>query len=225
MSDALERKKSPRKNKNVRIASILKAARETFEQQGYEQAKISEIAEKVDIVEGTIFHYFGSKRKLVLKVMEDFYNGITESLYEEITGIQGTRNRLHFVIWHHLKVISDNAPLCAVILRESRGLDKAFSKDIYQLNRNYTAPLRQVIQEGVANGEINPEISISMVSNTVYGSIEHALWNLLSDGETLDVAKTAKDFTDMVFNGIRVHTTEVESSEAARLIKKLNKLL
>lgn len=225
MAQSTQRKKSPRQSKEVRVSAILKAARTVFEEQGYEKAKMAEIAEMVDVVEGTVFHYFGSKRVLVLKVMEHFYQEITEDLREAIKGIQGTRNRLHYVIWHHLNVLNNNAALCGVILRESRGLDKEFIQDIHALNRNYTDSLIQVIKEGIAAGEINKDVSFSLVRNTVYGGAEHFLWDLLADGKAIRVETAAEQLTDLVFHGISTKAADLDKSEVVSLVGKLNKLL
>ena len=225
MSQAIPRKKSTRQSKEAREESILKAARQVFEEHGYENAKVTEIAEMVGVVEGTVFHYFGSKRVLVLKVMEHFYQEITKDLHESTKGIQGTRNRLRYIIWHHLNVINNNARLCGVILRESRGLNKTFSKEVQRLNRDYTHSLNQVIEEGIAAGEICPKTSSSLMRNTIYGSIEHTLWNLLSDGKKINVGKSADQLTDLALNGISASTSALNKSEVRQLVQKLNLLL
>lgn len=42
-------------------AEILKAAREVFKQNGYEKARVSEIAERAGVAKGTVYLYFHSK--------------------------------------------------------------------------------------------------------------------------------------------------------------------
>jgi TetR/AcrR family transcriptional regulator, fatty acid metabolism regulator protein len=114
---ATEKKKATRQPPKVRMNAILVAAREVFERQGYEKATVAEI---VGVVEGTVFSYFSSKRILVLNVMEQFYEEVTALLSDGIKGVEGTRNQLHSIIWNHLNVVTKNASLCRVILRESR---------------------------------------------------------------------------------------------------------
>ena len=94
-------------NREIRTAAILDAARAEFVREGYEAAKISDIAKAVGVVEGTVFHYYPSKRHLVLALIEDFYREISHHLNEDIHGIEGTRNQLYIIIHHHLKVVKE----------------------------------------------------------------------------------------------------------------------
>lgn len=225
MNKAPARKRSSRQPKEARIEAILQAARAVFEQVGYERAKIAEIAQAVGVVEGTVFHYFGSKRVLALKLMERFYSQITDELGKGIAGIRGTRNRLRYVIGFHLRVIDDNAALCAMILNESRAMDHEFTKDIQRFNREYTHTLGVVIQEGIASGELRDTTSVALVRNTVYGSIEHALWSHLADGQRIDVERTAEQLVELVFSGIRPADDGLGRDEVATLVKRLNRMM
>lgn len=228
MSTAIEnnQKKAPRPSKEVRIANILKSAREVFEQQGYEKAKVSDIAARIGIVEGTVFHHFGSKQDLVNKVIEGFYDEISVKLQKGLQGIQGTRNQFYFIIWFHYKLLIENAALCSVILSESRkGVQSELKDDIRQFYRKYISFINQVYKDGVANGDIRDGVSISLIRNTIYGSIENAMWFFISDGHPINIEQASEDLTNLVFRGISTQTEELKNSEVVALIKKLNKLM
>ncbi|MAZ90008.1 MAG: TetR family transcriptional regulator [Cellvibrionaceae bacterium] len=222
---AATRKKSTRQSREVRTQAILEAARNVFEEQGYENAKVSDIAESVGVVEGTVFSYFSSKRMLVLKVMEQFYDEITEVIEGGIKAVEGTRNRLHYVIWNHLTIVSRNRALCGVILRESRGLDKALSKEVHNLNRRYTNIVSDVLNEGIALGDVREDTSPTLVRNALFGTIEHYLWDLISGVPEFDIDVVAQQLTDLVFTGIAVGHGNSSEREVVQLIKKLNKML
>lgn len=222
---AAVRKKSTRQSREVRTQAILEAARHVFEEQGYEKAKVSEIAEMIGVVEGTVFSYFSSKRILVLKVMEQFYDEITDVIEGGISAVEGTRNRLHYVIWNHLTIVSKNRALCGVILRESRGLDKALSSEVHALNRRYTNIVGDILNQGIALGDIREDTSATLVRNTLFGTIEHYLWDLISGVPAFDIDQVAKQLTDLVFTGIAATDTAPSSRDVSQLIKKLNTLL
>ncbi len=220
-----KRKRSVRLSKAARQAEILAKSREVFERRGYESTTVADIAAELGLVEGTIFHYFPSKRALMLKVIESFYEEITAELEAGIAAVRGVRNRLYFIIHFHLKTVTGSAGLCAVILRESRGLEPGIAGEIHRLNRRYTGQLIQVVKEGVELGEIKPGVSPALVRNTVYGNIEHVLWDVMTERKPVDVEAVSEELTELVFRGISADGARLEKREVASLVRKLNNLL
>ncbi len=241
MTESSTRKRAPRASKKERTRAILLAARRIFERDGYEKAKMADIAAQVGVVEGTVFHYFGSKRALVLKVMEVFYLAITARVESGLRGIQGTRERLYFLVHYHLTTMRDNAELCGVILNASRDVDAELAKDIRLLNRKYTHGIVEVIRDGISAGDLRPDTSTPLVRNTLYGSVEHAMWVQLADQQTIEVKKSARQLTDMIYRGICLDqptagTTEqadidnpeqaaISRTEIAELVTKLSNMI
>lgn len=218
-------KKSKRPSREQRVKDILRSAREVFELRGYEKATVAEIAEKIGVVEGTVFSYFGSKRLLVSKVMEEFYGDITRKIEGGITGIEGARNKLYYVIWTHFSVVFENKAICAVILRESRGVDHTFSDELQELNRRYSAIVGEIIRYGIEEGTIRPGTSLRLIRNAVFGTIEHYLWSSVDSDYEMQIDKLAEELTSLLFNGIAVQDEAVNAGEVSRLIARLNNLL
>jgi TetR/AcrR family transcriptional regulator, fatty acid metabolism regulator protein len=214
-----------RSNREIRTAAILDAARTAFVREGYEAAKISDIASAVGVVEGTVFHYYPSKRHLVLALIEDFYREITYHVNEEIHGIEGIRNQLYIIIHHHLKVVRDNAALCGVILKEARGVDNVLTEDVRARNREYTQCLVDVIHNGIATGELDADTDVNLVRNIIFGSIEHALWSALAEGRPVEVEQMGNKLTDIVYRGICSSTPGTDEDEVLSLVHKLNSLM
>lgn len=225
MSTSTPRKKSTRQTREVRIGAILEAARKVFEERGYDKATVSEIAERVGVVEGTVFSYFSSKRLLVLKVMEQFYEEITTLIVDGLQGVNGTRNQLHYVIWNHLNIVQKNAALAGVILRESRGLDEQLTDNLYQLNKRYAQSINSIVQQGIARGDIKPDTPPALVRNSIFGTIEHYLWEIIGSQTNVDIDKVAQNLTELIYNGIAQIDTEVNRNDVNRLIGKLNQLI
>lgn len=217
-----KRKRLP---KPQRINAILMAAREEFEEKGYGNATVADIAAKIGVVEGTVFHYFGSKHKLAIKVMEQFYQQITSEVEKGLIKVNGTRNRFYFIIRFHLKTFMENADLCSVILGESRNRSKVLDTEIEKFNINYSKSLIQVINQGIESGDINDNISKLLILNTVYGTIEHSMWDLIRNNKKVNINKTAQQLTNLIFDGVASHKEKIATTEVNELIGKLNKLL
>jgi TetR/AcrR family fatty acid metabolism transcriptional regulator len=220
-----ERKKNVRKSREDRTTAILQAARKEFEERGYEAATIAQIAERVDVVEGTVLHYFTTKRALVIALIEAFYADITSRLVEQIKGVRGARNQLYFVIWSHLTVLRENGALCAVILREARNLDPVLTQEVHDKNRQYTNVVREIITQGIRSGEIRPDASAPLVRNIIFGTTEHYFWDKLIGNASLDTKQLAAQLTQLIYDGIVAHAPTISARNVNRLISKLNDLL
>lgn len=199
ISPARNQRESSRES---RLGHILAAAREVFEAQGYEKATVSEIARRVGVVEGTVFHYVGNKRGLVLMVIEQFYEQLIVSQAEGLQSVTGTRDRLLYLIRFHLTMLSNHSALCGVILNEGRSVDQSLTKDIRRLNRRYTSSLVAELEQGVASGKIRADISPPLVRNIIYGTMEQALWAHLADGQPIAIEETIEQLSSVVFTGI-----------------------
>lgn len=218
------RKPGPRKSKTDRIGAILDAARAEFEEAGYEDAKMSDIARRIGVVEGTVFHYFASKKLLMARIIEDFYREITARLRSGLAGMSGTRNRLHYIIRFHLEIVVGNSRLCGEILHESRRLDGELARAVSRLNQDYTRHLSETLEAGIRAGEIASGVSIPLVRNTVYGSIEHTLWAVIRDGLKVDIDRESELLTALVYRGI-ADGSDAGNAEISALVRHLNRLL
>src|SRR5690554_2754510 len=87
------RKAATRRSSDDRTADILAAARAVVAEKGYENTVLADIAQRAEVVEGTIYRYFKNKRDLLVKVAEIWFG---EQLIEDehLRFIEGTQNKL-----------------------------------------------------------------------------------------------------------------------------------
>jgi AcrR family transcriptional regulator len=195
-------KKIVRLGREQRVADILGAAREVFCEKGYEAAGVAEIAVRLGIVEGTIYKYFDSKRELLLRVLEHWYEQMFGDYERDLAGVAGARTRLRLLIWRHLRSIRDYPLLCRLMFREVRGEQDYPGSSLHARNRRYTRYLVEVIEAGVAAGEFRADIPAALLRDLVYGGIEHHAWNTICGRGTLDIDRVADQITAVLCEGI-----------------------
>lgn len=185
-----------------RVGDILDAARSVFAEHGYENAGMSTIAEQAGVVEGTIYKYFANKRDLLNQVLSRWYEGMVADQNEQLAGIVGTQNRLRYVIWRHLKTIATEPALCRVFFLEVRAAGEYHASELHALNRGYTRAAVAILREGIANGDVRADISVRLVRDIIYGTIEHHTWDYVCGRGGLQVEDLSDDLTRIVLSGI-----------------------
>jgi AcrR family transcriptional regulator len=187
-----------------RMDGILDAAQAVFCEKGYESATVATIADRLGVVEGTVFKYFPTKRELLLKVLERWYLTMASDYAADLAGVEGARNRLRLLVWRHLRSLRDNPQLCRLMFREVRsGTDYRGSR-LHELNRRYAGLLMAVIADGVKAGELRGDVPAALLRDLVYGGIEHHAWNYLEGRGRLDVEAVTRGILSVLGEGIAV---------------------
>lgn len=204
-----------RLSRERRVADIMEAARQVFQEKGYEDALLSEIAERADVVEGTIYRYFENKRDLLVKVIEHWYETMLSDYDRSLTGIVGTRNRLRYMIWRHLSTIHNEPALCQLMFQHLRVGPDYLQTAVFQLNRDYTRRTLDILIEGIDAGEFRSDIPLKLVREMIYGCVEHRTWAYLRGEADFDPDEAADAIVDLVVRGLRLGPDGEPNTDAA----------
>lgn len=212
--------KRTRMRREDRIESILIAARKVFESMGYQQATVAQIAEQLGVTDANVYAFFPTKRDLLVALVSQWYESITQEMIDGLSGISGFRNQLRYIVWRHLKTLNDEPKFCAVAIAESRHQDKAVANVLHQCNRRYTRPLMEVLKLAMSNGEVRQDISPPLVRNMVFGTLEHILWDIVSGHAWPGVEQIADQLSENVYQSVCLPVATEGSVES-----KLNLIL
>jgi TetR/AcrR family fatty acid metabolism transcriptional regulator len=193
-----------------RIADIMLAAKQVFAEKGYNDALISDIAERAGVVEGSIYRFFTNKRDLLVQVVENWYDGLLFEESKQFGGVRGTWNRIRFIVHQHLVTIKREPALSRLVFQELRP-DPGYRKTrLFQLNQAYTHRIVDVVGEAVTTGEFRNDVSPHLVRDMIYGCIEHRTWAFLRNEGDFDSDETADDITDVVYRGLVAPSSDQE---------------
>lgn len=226
MSGGTSRRQVFRLSRERRVSDIMAAARSVFREKGYEDAPLSDIAERANVVEGSIYRYFENKRDLLVKVIEDWYESMLADYDQQLSGIRGTRNRLRFMIWRHLKTIHEEPALCNLMFQFLRTGNDYSHTAVYDLNRQYTRRTLDIVKEGIDADELRNDVPLRLVRDMIYGCIEHRTWAYLRGEGEFDPDATADAIVDLVLSGLEKRRPEadVRPDLAERIEKAVDRL-
>lgn len=180
----------------------MEAARAVFCEHGYTNASTAEIARRAGVVEGALYRYFPSKKDLLIKVVEDFYERVFSDYEQQLKGVRGVWNSLRFMIWKHLSVIHANPVMCRLIFNELRATAEYRNTSVFELNRKYTQLTLAIIKSGIASGELRADAPLQIVRDMIFGCAEHHTWAFLRGEGRFSPDQAADAITNLVYRGL-----------------------
>lgn len=223
----LKRSRLPRAK---RVEDIESAARLVFARRGFAAASMAEIAAEAGVAEGTIYKFFASKRHLVLRVIERWYEAMVAEFERSLPGISGARNKIRYIIWRHITSLKEDRDLARLCGNEARNAGDYYQSELQELNRRYTHIFLEACREGVATGELRSDIPLPLLRDIVFGGIEHHVSHILygkgnADGKRdVDANVSTEFFMSMFFDGADARASGRQLS-VAELLQRLESIV
>ncbi|CAO5249192.1 TetR/AcrR family transcriptional regulator [Frankia sp. AgKG'84/4] len=166
--EPIERDKpnGPRSRKGAATrARLLDAAKAVFEEDGFLEARISDIAEKAGLSHGSFYHYFDSKEQIFREVamaLSDFLNTPLDTVIFEPGSSLTPRERIRASNWEYLDNYRKEARIIGVIEQVSR-YDAELNSARFEHQRRDTdrvvVSIRQLQRRGFVDEAVNPVLA------------------------------------------------------------------
>ncbi len=161
-----ERPNTPRSEKGARTrARLLEAAKEIFEEDGFLEARISDIAERAGLSHGSFYHYFDSKEEIFREVAELVEERLSAPLGGVILDAEShasPQDRIREALRRHLDSYRREARIIGVIEQMARS-DKQVNAVRMERHQRYAqqvaASIKNLQQRGLADRDLDPEVA------------------------------------------------------------------
>jgi AcrR family transcriptional regulator len=155
----------PRSRKGVQTrARLVAAAKEVFEESGFLDARISDIAERAGLSHGSFYHYFESKEEVFREVaatVDELLAAPQRTVVLDPSSRAAPRDRIHEAMRRYLENYREEAKIVGVIEQVSR-YDKEVGALRLARHQRYVqtmaASVRQLQERGRADPKVDPEI-------------------------------------------------------------------
>jgi AcrR family transcriptional regulator len=147
-----------RERKKARLRQqIIDTAIRLFRKNGYENTRIDDIVQALEISQPTFFRYFPTKDAVLRDVGLRGIECIAEQIRSELASDASTADRLHGLYASLARYTESNRPLWhAVVL--SGAMDPVRSPEMRQYDEVAVGLLREVLVQGQKRGEITREV-------------------------------------------------------------------
>ncbi|MGD9865133.1 MAG: TetR/AcrR family transcriptional regulator [Pseudodonghicola sp.] len=209
-----------RLSRSNRIAEIMAAAREAITEANGREIAMSEIAERIGVVEGAIYRLFPTKHQLMIAVMCDWYQEIMLNYETGLAEVSGVRERLRFVSHHHIRCVYSFPEMVTQFFSSIRMSADYRSSELFRLNRRYASQVIRILEDGVRSGELRPDRSPRRGRDMLFGFVEQATWEYRMGLGDLDPEALADEVTDLIYDAF-VHRPAPAAMDDAALRRQL----
>ncbi|MCK5796527.1 MAG: TetR/AcrR family transcriptional regulator [Deltaproteobacteria bacterium] len=195
------------KRRDDRRAQIIRAAKQVFAEQGYNNASISQIIAQAKIARGTFYLYFDGKRKVFDSILSEALAGLTERIVvidlgdREATPRQQVAHNLQRV----LTFLLDDRPLSQLLLTPGLTPDLESAQRLGAFYERLTQMIAASLDHGIRMGLVR-SCDTEIVAAALLGAIRGVTRRLLHHDGDPDVERVIDEILTFGWRGVIVET-------------------
>lgn len=182
---------------------ILDAAVAVFAEKGFFVARISDIADRANVADGTVYLYFKSKEEILMAAINTAFDGFMRHARIELEKIPSPAARLRRLAFLHFDALGSNRNMAVVFQMELRQSTRFISEFSHHQMVEYLGLVRAAIREGQELGEFRRDMPEKFAANCFFGAIDEMVTSwILSEHEHPPV-NVADVVMDILLNGMQ----------------------
>jgi TetR/AcrR family fatty acid metabolism transcriptional regulator len=197
MSDVLLRKSDKR-------SLITDAAVEVFAEKGFRQARVSDIARRAGVADGTIYLYFRNKEDILLSIFEEKMDLLLAGLTAVLDGVHDAEERIRRFARFHFEQVRTNRAAAEVLQVELR-LSHKFLKE-YRPEKlwAYLNVFAQIVRDGQEAGRFRRDLDPFVSMWSFFGALDELAmqWVLSKKSDRFSLENAADQVAEIFIRGM-----------------------
>lgn len=176
------------------------AVMEVFSQSDFHKANIRDVAKAAGISFSTIYHYYGSKERLLFSFLDRWLGELTDRIVDHLQGIEDLREKMRKVFWVQLDYYERHPGLGRILFMtlpmKTWMADKTFQQK--KMIDMYLGVLRQGQRQGVLNSSVRAGVLLDFM----LGFVQRSFFMWISRGQTESLSAQANTLFELVWRAI-----------------------
>lgn len=199
MSDHQATRESSRELKRERI---LRAAIEVFAKKGYFSSRMTDVAHRASVADGTLYLYFDGKEDLLHKIFDHVLGLFIERVQEAVQGVEDPVEKLRLLVQMHLELLGGDPDLAQVLQIEIRHSRRFLALATRGKLGEYLSLIRDIIEEGQSLGRFRHDISAGLATQMVFGSVDELVMSWVLQDSAPELASKAGPLVALLTEGL-----------------------
>ncbi|MCS5635446.1 MAG: TetR/AcrR family transcriptional regulator [Myxococcota bacterium] len=183
--------------------AILKAARELFEEKGFDQATLRTIAKRAGMGASSIYRHFQSKEELLIADLDDLQEEAWKRFRAGDDRKAPTRERVNRFLDVQHELLAEDSDLTLIALRATTRPGARVSSQVLTLNDRTIGLLVEVMQMGRMQAKLRRDVDVLEAARVIFNITQGARipWaNGMTDAESC--RKAIQTGVDLLFGGL-----------------------
>ena len=191
-------------NRNAeKYQRILDAAVAVFAEKGFFTSRISDIADRANVADGTVYLYFKNKEEILRTAINTAFDAFMRHARTELEKLPGPAERLRRLAFLHLDALGSNRNLAVVFQMELRQSTRFLSEFSHHHMVEYLTLARTAISDGQASGLFRREMPDKVAANCFFGALDEMVTTWVLNEHEYRLANVADAVVDIFLNGMR----------------------
>jgi TetR/AcrR family fatty acid metabolism transcriptional regulator len=181
---------------------ILDAAIEVIAENGYFQSRVTDIAARAGVADGTIYLYFKNKEQVLMAAIDSAFAAFLKRARAELSHTREPGERLRRLAHLHLETLGANRSLAIVFQTELRQSAKFLAQFSHHQLVEYFNLIRAEVREGQRAGVFRRELSDKIVANCFFGALDEMVTSWMLSEHDYPLAGAADAVVDVILKGM-----------------------
>uniref|UniRef100_A0A7C4AQ39 TetR/AcrR family transcriptional regulator n=1 Tax=Desulfomonile tiedjei TaxID=2358 RepID=A0A7C4AQ39_9BACT len=180
---------------------LMQALRSLLETRHFDSITTAEIASVAGVNEALIYRYFGDKRGLLHKILAEYFKIHLAQIRNDVACGEDAVGKLRVLIEGTISFHKINSVFSRILLLEVRNNPAYFQSEAYELARQYSRLINEIIEQGIREKVMRSDIPLSCMRDVLIGSIERACMRPAIFEKDFDEKRLARHLADAVIGG------------------------
>jgi TetR/AcrR family fatty acid metabolism transcriptional regulator len=191
-------------NRNAeKYQRILDAAVAVFAEKGFFTSRISDIADRANVADGTVYLYFKNKEEILMTAINTAFDAFMRHARTELDKLPNPAERLRRLAFLHLDALGSNRNLAVVLQMELRQSTRFLSEFSHHHMVEYLTLARKAISDGQASGLFRAEMPDKVAANCFFGALDEMVTSWVLNEHEYRLANLSDAVVDIFLNGMR----------------------
>ncbi len=181
---------------------ILLAAEDLFSKKMFAETRISEIAAKASVADGTIYEYFENKDDLLFSIYEKRMKKFSETFSESLCP-QSPETKLKYILLHFLTWVKNNRQWARVYLKDLIPNPKFYVSVKHSYMTEHDEKIKNIFTEGIEKGAFRGDIKVYIFRALVIGTLAQTCYPWAILHRKYNLVDQLDDMYELILNAIK----------------------